>query len=130
MADDLARAIPVRPVGPGTAWYSGMKDATTSTVTMPATVVSDRARLNFALWYDTEPDSDVLTLQRSDDGGATWTTVPFTLTDGRQRYQSSGAVSGYDGHRWYLATATLASHRPVRRSSAPSRGRFSTRSGG
>lgn len=133
VTDDLARAIPVRPVGGGTAWYSGMSDATTSTLTLPAistpttpvaaselpastsasTSKPPSLRLDFALWCDTEPDADVLTLQRSDDGGLTWTTVPFSVTDWPERYQTPGTVSGYDGHRWFAATATLGQPTPT-----------------
>ncbi len=113
VTDDLARAIPVCPIGGGTAWFSGMLDATTATLTLPALSIGARARLDFALWYDTEPDADVLTLQRSDDGGMTWSSVPFTLFDGPASYHTPGAVSGYDGHRWYHASAFLGGESPT-----------------
>lgn len=107
VADDLARAIAIRPVSGRTAWYSGMKDASTASLTVAVPSLRTKARLNFALWYDTEP-SDVLTLQQSSDGGQTWTALPFTFTAGHQSYSSPSTVSGYSGHRWYDAQAELA----------------------
>lgn len=108
VADDLARAIAVRPVSGRTDWYSGMKDASTASITVGVAALGAKAHLDFALWYDTEP-SDLLTLQQSTDGGQTWTPLAFTLTAGSQRYSSPGTVSGYSGHRWYEARADLAS---------------------
>jgi CubicO group peptidase (beta-lactamase class C family) len=113
VTDDLARAIPVRPVAGDSDWYSGMTDATVSTLTLPARPIGSDAQLNFALWYDTEP-TDLLSLQQSRDGGKTWLDLPFSLRDGADRYASDGTVSGYDGHRWLAASATLAaSNTPV-----------------
>lgn len=104
---DVARSIPVRPAQGQTSWFSGMADQATATLTAPLTVRSDGARLNFDLWYDTEPQYDVLTLQASRDNGATWTTVPFTMGSGHDEYPTDGTVSGYDGHRWLAASADL-----------------------
>lgn len=107
VTDDLARAIAVHPMSGRTDWYSGMADASTASVTVPVARLGAKARLDFALWYDTEP-SDVLTLQQSADGGTTWTPLPFTFTAGRESYSSPSTVSGYSGHRWYEARAQLA----------------------
>src|SRR5256885_2363115 len=81
VSSDVARSIPVRPAQGRTAWFSGMVDHTACTLTVPVTLRTDQARLNFDLWYDTEPMYDILTLQASRDNGATWTTVPFTMRD-------------------------------------------------
>jgi CubicO group peptidase (beta-lactamase class C family) len=107
VSSDVARSIPVRPAQGRTAWFSGMVDHTTSTLTVPVTLRTDRARLNFDLWYDTEPMYDVLTLQASRDNGATWTTVPFTMHDGRNSYPTNGTVDGYNGHQWLGTSADL-----------------------
>jgi hypothetical protein len=83
-----------------------MADKTTTTLTAPVQLRSD-GQLDFALWYDTEPGYDLLTLQASRDDGATWTTLPFTLQAGGCEYDTDGTVSGYDGHRWLSASAAL-----------------------
>lgn len=106
VTDDLARALPVHPLAGDTAWYSGMVDASTETLTVPVPALAEHARLDFGLWYDTEP-TDLLSLQESTDGGASWSTLGFGLGDGRHRYYSAGPVSGYAGHRWYAASAAL-----------------------
>jgi len=107
VSSDVARSIPVRTAHGRTAWFSGMVDHTTATLTVPVTVRTDQARLSFDLWYDTEPQYDVLTLQASRDNGATWTTVPFTMRDGRNTYPTDGTVTGYNGHQWLSTSADL-----------------------
>ena len=67
VARDLARAIAVRPLEGGQAWFSGIGDARTVTLSAPATPGGE---LSFGLWYDTEAGYDVLTLEASTDGGA------------------------------------------------------------
>ncbi len=106
VADDLARAVAVHPLAGDTAWYSGMVDASTETLTVPLPELAEHARLAFGLWYDTEP-TDLLTLQESTDGGASWAPLGFELSDGRHRYYAAGPVSGYSGHRWYAASTVL-----------------------
>ncbi len=104
VADAVARAVPVRPDRGPTAWFSGMGDARTATLTLPLPV--NPARLRFSLWYDTEPGYDQMVLESSVDGGGTWSPVPFTLTS--PAVQTSGQVSGYGGRRWRSAEAGLA----------------------
>lgn len=106
ITDDLARAMAVHPAQGSTSWYSGMVDATTSTVTVPTTLQHD-GKVDFSVWYDTEPGSDILYLEQSRDGGTTWTQVPFTLRDKHTDYPTDGSVSGYDGHQWLKASADL-----------------------
>ncbi|MET9168866.1 serine hydrolase domain-containing protein [Streptomyces cellulosae] len=78
-ANQLARAVPVRPARGRTAWFSGMASAATATLALPALDTSSgAARLSCALWWDTEPKADVLVLESSADGGTTWKPVPFT----------------------------------------------------
>ncbi|HZC27792.1 MAG TPA: serine hydrolase [Actinopolymorphaceae bacterium] len=106
VTNDVARAIAVHPAEGPASWYSGMADASTATLTVPVALRSD-GELDFALWYDTEPQSDILTLEVSRDGGSTWTTVPFSMHAGSRVYPTDGTVSGYDGHRWLGASADL-----------------------
>ncbi|WP_055692987.1 serine hydrolase domain-containing protein, partial [Streptomyces prasinopilosus] len=65
-ANRLARAVPVRPApgrGGRACWFSGMAGSTVATLTLPALDTSSGgARLRCALWWDTEPHADLLTL--------------------------------------------------------------------
>ncbi|MGW1247460.1 serine hydrolase [Streptomyces sp. NPDC002535] len=103
-ADHLARAVPVRPDRGRTAWVSGMASATTATLTLPP--VPGAARLECALWWDTEPGADTAVLEASADGGTTWRPVPFT-TDGRTEHPA-GAVGGWSGRVWHTVSAPLS----------------------
>lgn len=108
-ANALARAVPVRPARGGTAWYSGMASAATATMTLPA--VRGAARLEYGLWWDTEPGADAAFLEASADDGATWTAVPFaTVRPGEQAVEHpAGSVGGWSGRVWHTATADLSS---------------------
>ncbi|MFC8012828.1 serine hydrolase domain-containing protein, partial [Streptomyces cinereoruber] len=75
-ANRLARAVPVRPAQGRTAWFSGMASGTAATLALPP--VPGAARLECALWWDTEPDADAAFLEVSRDGGAVWEPLPFT----------------------------------------------------
>ena len=101
VARDLARAIAVRPIDGREAWFSGIGDARTVTLTAPATPGGE---LMFGLWYDTEAGYDVLTLETSTDGGSTWTPEPFDLRSGPT---TDGTISGFGGRRWHHASAML-----------------------
>ncbi|MFE7587474.1 serine hydrolase [Streptomyces gardneri] len=102
-ANHLARAVPVRPARGRTSWFSGMASATTATLTLPQ--VPGSARLECALWWDTEPGADTVALESSADGGATWQPVPFA-TDGRTEHPT-GAVGGWSGRVWHTVSAPL-----------------------
>jgi CubicO group peptidase (beta-lactamase class C family) len=106
-ADNLARAVPVRPARGRTAWFSGMTGATTATLTLPD--LPEAARLECALWWDTEPVADGAFLEASTDGGASWTAVPFTTARPGQEARShpSGAASGWSGRVWHTVRAAL-----------------------
>ncbi len=107
IADEVARAVPVRPVRGRTAWFAGMGNARTATLTVAVTPPVAGARLEFALWYDTEPAADAMVLESSGDAGQTWTPLPFTLHAGNSTVDTSGTVSGWGGRRWQAATADL-----------------------
>ncbi|MER5506474.1 serine hydrolase [Streptomyces sp. NPDC002766] len=108
--DNLARAVPVRPVRGRTTWFSGMANATAATLTLPALDTRPAgARLGAALWWDTEPDADTLVLEATADGGTTWQPLPFTTArHGEQpREHPSGSVTGWSGRVWHRLTADL-----------------------
>ncbi|WP_128429702.1 serine hydrolase domain-containing protein [Streptomyces cyaneus] len=115
-ADHMARAVPVRPRHGRTAWFSGMASATTATLALPAldTTCGD-VRLRCALWWDTEPQSDALTLESTTDGGTTWQQLPFTTTRHGERPQDhpTGTVNGWSGRVWHRLTAQLPAHRQL-----------------
>ncbi|MFF3489217.1 serine hydrolase [Streptomyces sp. NPDC002701] len=108
-ANNLARAVPVRPVRGRTAWYSGMAAATTATLTLPAMDVGAGGRLRCALWWDTEPGADALFLESSADGGTTWEPVPFTTVRHGEAPAThpAGSVTGWSGRTWHRLDADL-----------------------
>jgi hypothetical protein len=75
-----------------TAWFSGVGDARTATLTVPVTLPAEPSRLSFDLWYDTE-ETDVVTLESSSDGGVTW--------------QEFAHWSGWSGKRWHPQSVDL-----------------------
>ncbi|MCP2635206.1 beta-lactamase family protein [Microbacterium sp. HD4P20] len=106
VATDLAMVPPVRPTRGRTAWFAGPVDDTTATLTVPVTVSTDGADLSFDLWYDTS-DTDGGAVHASSDGGATWQLVPLSLRAGRDRWQTDGTFTGFEGRQWLQATAQL-----------------------
>ncbi|NJP52040.1 serine hydrolase [Streptomyces sp. SBST2-5] len=113
-ANNLARAVPVRPAQGRAAWFSGMASSTEATLALPALDTGrGDARLRCALWWDTEPRSDVLTLEATDDGGATWRPVPFTTVPrrGEPVPHPSGTATGWSGRVWHTLTAELPAAR-------------------
>lgn len=131
-ANQLARAVPVRPERGRTAWFSQMASASTATLTLPALRLdSVRARLECGLWWDTEPGSDRLVLEVLEvPAGQEWRPVPFTTVrsgpdashagsgPGRHRPEPrphpEGWVSGWSGRVWHRLEADLAAWRGKR----------------
>ncbi|MFD7611657.1 serine hydrolase [Streptomyces sp. NPDC059828] len=113
-ANHLARAVAVRPRHGRTAWFSGMSPATTATLTLPRLApATGRVRLCCALWWDTEPGSDKVSLEASADGGATWRPVPFTTMGGGQPplVHPDGWAAGWSGRVWHRVEGDLSSWR-------------------
>ncbi|MGW7465154.1 serine hydrolase [Streptomyces xantholiticus] len=118
-ANNMARAVPVRPEHGRTAWFSGMAGSTEATLTLPAlTLTSGRPQLRCSLWWDTEPGSDALFLEASQDDGATWRPVAFTTArkGGAEEPHPAGSATGWSGRSWHRLTADLTAWRgaPVR----------------
>ncbi|MCL7425644.1 serine hydrolase [Streptomyces sp. YS415] len=115
-ANNLARAVPVRPRHGRTAWFSGMAASATATLALPALDTSaGGARLRCALWWDTEPQADVLVLEASEDGGTTWRPVPFTTArpGGEPQERPAGTVTGWSGRVWHRLAADLPAARQL-----------------
>ena len=102
----LALAMGVRPSQGDTAWWSGARDASTSTLTAPVTVPAAGGRLAFDVFLDTE-ETDLLHLETSGDGGKTWQALPFDVRDRGDVTHSDGAVSGSGDRHWMQARAAL-----------------------
>ncbi|GHH14156.1 serine hydrolase domain-containing protein [Streptomyces lanatus] len=114
-ANNMARAVPVRPRHGRTAWFSGMATATTATLALPALdTFGGDARLCCALWWDTEPQADGLTLEATTDG-TTWQPLPFTTSRHGEPPQAhpTGTVTGWSGRVWHRLTARLPEHRQL-----------------
>ena len=69
---------------------------------MPVPASARPLRLSWQQFVDTEA-SDLLTLQVSGDGGATWTTLPYRL--GAETVDGPYAISGL--RRWQSAAAEV-----------------------
>lgn len=106
VANELARAVAVRPVDGREAWFSGMNDDREAWLTLPVPTAAKPRRLSFAYWWDTEADHDVAHVETSTDG-VTWTLLPLRLLGPGGVQDSDGTVSGYQGRRWYTARAVL-----------------------
>jgi hypothetical protein len=104
VAQDLGRALPVRPEAGPDAWYAGMAADATATLTLP--LPGGSTGLDFRLWYDTEPRDDEGALEVSTDG-RTWQPISMKLRTGRHAWSSDGRFAGYAGRTWARATATL-----------------------
>ncbi len=98
VARDLALALPVRPQRGRDAWFSGVGDSRTATLTVPLSVAAEdgSVRLENALWFDTEAVSDTVTLEVSRDAGASWSTLH--------------TWSGAGGWRWHDVSVPLGTH--------------------
>ncbi|MGS2616066.1 serine hydrolase [Micromonospora sp. LZ34] len=110
VAGDLARAIAVRPAEGHTAWFADNGPEAgaprTATLTLPLAPQDGPARLEFALWWDTEDCCDRLTIETTAEGGAGWTPLTLTLSAGSDGWESDGEIAGV-GRRWHRASAVL-----------------------
>jgi CubicO group peptidase (beta-lactamase class C family) len=108
MARHLARVIAVPPAQGQQAWFSGIGDERSATLTalLPEQSAGP-TDIGFRLWYDTEASYDVATFELSTDGGQSWQPVPYTLRSRAEEQTTDGTVSGFGGRTWHRATATV-----------------------
>ena len=123
VADDVARAVAVRPLVGKYSWFSGMTnsplDATVrtapSTLTVPINAGTNGALvdLHFNLWYrlipaQAGPAAQEAALQTSLDGGVTWQSLGFTIgSKGRSIAHPDGLLSGLQTVGWSAGVARL-----------------------
>ena len=106
VAQGLAEALQVRPRRGGQAWEVLSDPSRAATLQVGLDVPATGARLFFDLFVDTDP-GDVLVLEASTDGGATWTAVPFDIRAAGERLETDGSISA-SGHRtWWQADAQV-----------------------
>ena len=104
-AHGLAAALPRQPSLSDTAWCTGGRRGHTSTLTtMPFTAPRRGARLDFDLWLDND-QTDLLHLERSTDGGATWRPVELEISDRGVTSTFNGSISGSGARRWVQVSA-------------------------
>jgi CubicO group peptidase (beta-lactamase class C family) len=127
VARDLALALPVRPRHGRDAWFSGVGDSRTATLTVPvsATAEDGPIRLQSDLWFDTEPVADTVTLEVSRDAGQSWATLRTWSGNGDRRWHdvtvslgrpaSTAATSGGEDMlvRWRYTSDALYQGRGV-----------------
>jgi CubicO group peptidase (beta-lactamase class C family) len=103
-ARDLARALPVDPHG-RRAWFGGQADATTATLTLPLDNAVADGRVEFRLWFDTEP-TDTGELLTATASGA-WQRVGLRLQGGGHQWDTDGSFAGFEGRQWLSARAIV-----------------------
>lgn len=112
--DGLANAMAVRAPDGQPSWYSGIGDATTATLTTPAIGTRGNAvSVSYDTFVDTEPGSDLVTLQASTDGGTTWTAVPVTATGQGAPTGAVTTLSGGTRDWWRVHAGLPASSGPL-----------------
>ncbi|MDE3229518.1 MAG: immune inhibitor A [Chloroflexota bacterium] len=78
----MTTILPNQPQSPAKSeWWSGSGDNMDSTLTRAvdlSAVPTGPVALTFDAWYDLEPGFDYTYVEASQDGGATWTTLPVT----------------------------------------------------
>lgn len=112
--DGLANAMAVRAPDGQPSWYSGIGDATTATLTTPAIGTRGNAvSVSYDTFVDTEPGSDLVTLQASTDGGTTWTAVPVTATGQGAPTGAVTTLSGGTRNWWRVHAGLPASSGPL-----------------
>jgi hypothetical protein len=96
VARDLALALPVRPTHGEDAWFSGIGDSRTATLTVPLAVSADDAPVRWEsdLWFDTEPGSDSVTLEVSRDDGTSWSALRTWSGDGDRSWHDVAVPLG------------------------------------
>ncbi len=101
----LAKALAVRPKHGRDAWYTGVGDAATATLTSVALHPDGPVRVNFDAFVDSE-DTDFLVLESSTDG-ATWTPLPMDVSGRGAPDETVDSLAGAGHRTWWKVDAHL-----------------------
>lgn len=104
-ARDIARAVPVKPRSLK-AWYAGLANETTATLTVPLDEKLAAGSVKFKLWYDTEDGYDEGCLEASSDGES-YSPVKLHVTAGDYEWDVT-KFSGFAARQWTDVTGKLA----------------------
>lgn len=105
LSGGLAKALAVKPRHGRDAWYAGIGDASSATLTTVALHPRLPVRVSFDAFVDTET-TDRLVLEASTDGSA-WTPVPLSVRGRGAPAEPVDALAG-NGHRaWWRIEARL-----------------------
>jgi CubicO group peptidase (beta-lactamase class C family) len=105
LALGLAKSLAVRPKQGRDAWYTGIGDASTATLTTSLLHSAGPVRVNFAAFVDTE-DTDRLMLESSTDG-VTWTPVSVTARGPGAPAGPAQTLSGAGHRSWWTVHAEV-----------------------
>ncbi|MTD55937.1 serine hydrolase domain-containing protein [Amycolatopsis pithecellobii] len=104
-ATSLARAMAVRPARGPDAWFSGLGNLGTATLTTPALHPAGSAHVDFDAFVDTET-ADPLVLESSADG-VTWQAVPVRAAGPGAPEGSVLTLSGHGHRAWWRVAAEV-----------------------
>ena len=112
LTDGLSAALAVQPRVGSTAWFGGAVDASEHTLQLPLPQRSGGATLRFQAFADNEP-TDVFALEGSEDGGATWRLLPWSVStgtaEGPKTVSTYGTWNNQGQRTWGTAHASLPS---------------------
>lgn len=105
VATGLAKALAVKPWHGRDAWYTGIGDASTATLTTSLLHSAGSIRVNFATFVDTE-DTDRLVLESSTDG-TTWQPITLNASGLGAPPGPAQTLSGAGHRSWWRVTADV-----------------------
>lgn len=107
----LAKSLAVRPSRGADAWYTGIGDASSATLTTPVLHSGGPVRVTFAAFVDTE-DTDLLRLEASTDAIA-WQPVPLTARGAGAPAGPATMLAGAGHRTWWSVRADIPAADPI-----------------
>ncbi|UWE10526.1 serine hydrolase domain-containing protein [Actinacidiphila bryophytorum] len=102
----LSQAMRVAAPGGGPLWFSGQPGGTTSTLTTGPLTATAPVDVDFSAFVNTE-STDLLTVEDSADGGATWQALPLSVTGEGAPAGSPTSLSGQSVRAWWHVHAQV-----------------------
>lgn len=96
----MSQAMRVAAPGADPLWYSGQGGGTTSTLTTGPLTATAPMDVDFSAFVNTE-STDLLSLENSTDGGATWHKLPLTVTGQGAPSGTPTSLSGQAVRAWW-----------------------------